>query len=124
MHGSASVRRTIDRMGLFERYLTVWVGLGILAGVGLGLWVPGAFAAVAALEFAHVNLVGAVFIWVMIHPLMIQVDGASIRNVGRRPRRLLLTLVVNWLVKPVTMALLAVLLLEGIFAPWVGMPSI
>jgi ACR3 family arsenite transporter len=123
MHGSASVRRTIDRMGLFERYLTVWVGVGILAGVGLGLWVPGAFAAVAALEFAHVNLVVAVFIWVMIFPMMIQIDVASIRNVGARPRGLVLTLVVNWLVKPFTMALLAVLFFDHIFAPWVDPKS-
>lgn len=77
-------------MGLFERYLTVWVGLGIVGGVGLGLWVPGLFQAVAALEFAHVNLVVAVFIWVMIYPMMIQIDFASIRGVGQRPRGLML----------------------------------
>ncbi|HQY29307.1 MAG TPA: arsenical-resistance protein, partial [Burkholderiaceae bacterium] len=61
-------------MGFFERYLTVWVGLGILAGVGLGLAVPALFEAVARIEFAHVNLVVAVFIWVMIYPMMIQID--------------------------------------------------
>ena len=106
-------------MGLFERYLTVWVGLGIAAGVGLGLWVPSVFQAVAALEWAHVNLVVAVFIWVMIYPMMIQIDVASIRDVGQRPRGLLLTLVVNWLIKPFTMAALAVLFFEHVFAPWV-----
>jgi len=110
-------------MGLFERWLTVWVGLGILAGVGLGLWVPGLFQAVAALEWAHVNLVVAVFIWVMIYPMMIQIDLASIRDVGQRPRGLLLTLVVNWLVKPFTMAALAVLFFEHLFAPWVDPKS-
>ena len=61
-------------MGLFERFLTVWVGLGILAGVGLGLVMPGVFQGIAAIEFAHVNLVVAVFIWVMIYPMMIQID--------------------------------------------------
>ena len=61
-------------MGLFERFLTVWVALGIGAGVGLGLWLPGLFEAVAALEYAQVNLVVAVFIWVMIYPMMIQID--------------------------------------------------
>ena len=106
-------------MGLFERYLTVWVGLGIVTGVGLGLWVPGLFLAVAALELAHVNLVVAIFIWVMIYPMMIQIDFASIKDVGQRPRGLVLTLVVNWLVKPFTMAALAVLFFEHIFAPWV-----
>ena len=110
-------------MGLFERYLTVWVGLGIAAGVALGLWVPGLFQAVAGLEFAHVNLVVAVFIWVMIYPMMIQIDFASIKNVGQRPRGLVLTLVINWLVKPFTMAALAVLFFEHLFAPWVDPQS-
>jgi arsenite transporter len=110
-------------MGRFERYLTVWVGLGILAGIGLGLWIPGLFQAVAAIEFAHVNLVVAVFIWAMIYPMMIQVDFASIRQVGRRPRGLMLTLVINWLVKPFTMAALAVLFFEYVFAPWVDPQS-
>ena len=110
-------------MGLFERYLTVWVGLGILAGVGLGLAVPGLFQAVATLEWAHVNLVVALFIWVMIYPMMIQIDLASIKHVGQRPRGLLLTLVVNWLVKPFTMAALAVLFFEHVFAPWVDPAS-
>ncbi len=110
-------------MGLFERYLTAWVGLGMLAGVGLGLWLPGLFEAVAALSWAHVNLVVAVFIWVMIVPMMIQIDFASIRQVGQRPRGLVLTLAVNWLVKPFTMAALAVLFFEHLFAPWVDPQS-
>ena len=110
-------------MGLFERYLTLWVGLGIAAGVALGLVAPKAFQAVAALEVAHVNLVVAVFIWVMIYPMMIQIDFASITDVGQRPRGLMLTLVINWLVKPFTMAALAVLFFEHLFAPWVDPKS-
>ncbi len=110
-------------MGLFERYLTVWVGLGILAGVGLGLLAPGAFQAIAALEVAHVNLVVAVFIWVMIYPMMIQVDWRAVKDVGQRPRGLLLTLVVNWLIKPFTMAALAVLFFQHLFAAWVDPQS-
>lgn len=106
-------------MGLFERFLTVWVGLGILAGVGLGLMAPEAFAWIARLEFAHVNLVVAVLIWIMIYPMMIQIDWSSIKQVGTRPRGLFLTLVINWLVKPFTMAALGVLFFEYIFAPWV-----
>src|SRR5690606_40016148 len=110
-------------IGFFERYLTVWVGLGILAGVGLGLAAPALFEAVARAEFAHVNLVVAVFIWVMIYPMMIQIDFAALKDVGRRPRGLVLTLVVNWLVKPFTMAALAVLFFDYVFAPWVDPAS-
>ena len=110
-------------MGLFERYLTVWVGLGILLGVGLGLLVPGAFQAIAALEYAHVNLVVAVFIWVMIYPMMIQIDWRAVKNVGQKPRGLVLTLVVNWLIKPFTMAALGVLFFQYLFAPWVDPQS-
>jgi ACR3 family arsenite transporter len=110
-------------MGLFERYLTLWVALGIAAGVGLGLALPGLFSLVASLEVAHVNLVVAVFIWVMIYPMMIQVDWGAVRDVGRRPKGLALTLVVNWLVKPFTMAALGVLFFQYIFAPWVDPQS-
>ena len=110
-------------MGLFERYLTVWVGLGMLAGVGLGLLAPGAFQTIAALEVAHVNLVVALFIWVMIYPMMIQIDWSAVKDVGRKPRGLLLTLVVNWLIKPFTMAALGVLFFQYLFAPWVDPQS-
>ncbi len=110
-------------MGLFERYLTVWVALGIAAGVGLGLLVPGAFQSIAALEIAHVNLVVAVLIWVMIYPMMIQIDWSAVKDVGRKPRGLLLTLTVNWLIKPFTMAALGVLFFKHLFAPWVDPQS-
>ena len=110
-------------MGLFERFLTVWVGLGILAGVGLGLVMPGVFQGIAAIEFAHVNLVVAVFIWVMIYPMMIQIDWHAVKDVGRKPRGLILTLVVNWLIKPFTMAALGVLFFHYLFAPWVDPQS-
>ena len=106
-------------MGLFERYLTIWVGLGILAGVGLGLVTPTTFAAIAAVEVAHVNLIVAVLIWVMIYPMMIQIDFAAVRDVGKRPQGLMLTLVINWLVKPFTMAALGVLFFRVVFADWV-----
>lgn len=110
-------------MGLFERFLSLWVALGILAGVGLGLAVPGLFQAVAALEVAHVNLVVAVFIWVMIYPMMIQIDWTAIKSVGQKPQGLMLTLVVNWLIKPFTMAALGVLFFQYLFAPWVDPQS-
>ena len=110
-------------MGLFERYLSVWVGLGILAGVGLGLVIPGLFQAVAAMEIAQVNLVVAVFIWVMIYPMMIQIDWNAIKDVGKKPQGLMLTLVVNWLIKPFTMAALGVLFFQYVFATWVDPQS-
>lgn len=110
-------------MGLFERFLTLWVALGIATGVGLGLLLPGLFQMVAAIEIAHVNLVVAVFIWVMIYPMMIQIDWSAIKDVGRKPRGLLLTLVVNWLIKPFTMAALGVLFFHYLFAPWVDPQS-
>ena len=110
-------------MGLFERYLSVWVGLGILAGVGLGLLTPATFATIAAIEFAHVNLIVAVLIWVMIYPMMIQIDFAAVRDVGKRPQGLLLTVVINWLVKPFTMAALGVLFFRVVFADWVDPQS-
>ena len=110
-------------MGLFERYLTLWVALGIGAGVGLGLLAPGAFHFIAGLELAHVNLVVAVFIWVMIYPMMIQIDWHAVKDVGRKPRGLILTLAVNWLIKPFTMAVLGVLFFQYLFAPWVDPKS-
>ena len=110
-------------MGLFERYLSVWVALAIALGVALGLAVPGAFQMIASLEVAHVNLVVAVFIWVMIYPMMIQVDFTAIKDVGRRPKGLVLTLVVNWLIKPFSMAALGVLFFKYLFAPWVDPAS-
>lgn len=106
-------------MGLFERYLTVWIALGIAAGVALGLMIPNGFQAIAGLEIAHVNLVVAVFIWVMIYPMMIQIDWSAVKDVGKKPRGLLLTLVINWLIKPFTMAALGVLFFKYVFAPWV-----
>lgn len=106
-------------MGIFERFLSVWVGLAIIAGVVLGNLAPSIFAAVAALEVARVNLVVAVLIWVMIYPMMVQIDFASIKDIGRRPRGLVLTLVVNWLIKPFTMAALGWLFFRVIFAPFV-----
>ena len=110
-------------MGIFERFLTVWVALGIAAGVALGLIMPAAFESIAALEYAQVNLVVAVFIWVMIYPMMIQIDWAAVKDVRKKPQGLMLTLVVNWLIKPFTMAALGVLFFEYLFAPWVDPAS-
>ena len=106
-------------MGLFERYLSVWVGLCIAAGVALGVALPNLFEAIAGIEYARVNLVVAVFIWVMIYPMMVNVDFASLKDVGKKPKGLCITLVVNWLIKPFTMAALGVFFFEYVFAGWV-----
>lgn len=110
-------------MGRFERYLSLWVALAIGAGVILGSFFPSVFAAIAAIEFAHVNLVMAVLIWVMIYPMMVQIDFGAIKHIGQRPQGLFLTLVVNWLIKPFTMAALGWLFFKILFAGWVGPQS-
>ena len=99
-------------LGIFERWLSLWVALAIIGGIILGDLAPGAIAKIAALEIASVNLVVAVLIWAMIYPMMVGVDFASIRDVGRKPRGLIITLVINWLVKPFTMAAIALLFFD------------
>ncbi len=110
-------------MSLFERWLTLWVALSILAGLVLGSLAPGVFGALAALEVASVNLVVAVLIWAMVYPMMIAVDLGSLKAVGQRPKGLVITLVINWLIKPFTMAALAVLFFHHIFAGWIDPAS-
>lgn len=110
-------------LGLFERYLSVWVALSLGAGVVLGLVFPDLFAGAAALQFANVNFIIAVLIWVMIYPMMIGVDFASLKDVGRKPKGLCITLVVNWLIKPFSMALLGLLFFEVLFVDWVDAES-
>ena len=103
-------------MSLFERWLTLWVALCILAGLVLGNLMPGLFGALAGLEYASVNLVVAVLIWAMVYPMMIAIDFGALRDVGRRPKGLVITLAVNWLIKPFTMAALGVLFFDHLFA--------
>jgi ACR3 family arsenite transporter len=111
------------RLNLFERYLTVWVGLCMVAGVALGKWIPGIVQALRNLEFgegSHINIPIAVLIWLMIVPMMMRVDLASVRDVGRKPKGLLVTLFVNWIVKPFSMAFLAWLFFRHLFATWIS----
>lgn len=107
-------------MGIFERYLTVWVGLCILAGVALGNIIPDVFAIIAYWEVAHVNILIAVLIWVMIYPMMLQIDFTAIKNVGKKPKGIILTIIINWLIKPFTMAALGWLFFHHLFAEWVN----
>ena len=96
-------------MGVFERYLTIWVGGAISVGVGLGSFFPAAFTQVSEFEYAGVNFVVAILIWVMIYPMMVQVDFRSVRAIGSNPKGIYLTLGINWLIKPFSMALIAYL---------------
>lgn len=107
---------TASSMGLFERYLSLWIALCIAAGVLSGALLPSLFESIAAIEYASVNLVVAVFIWVMIYPMMVNVDFASLKDVGKKPKGLCITLVTNWLIKPFTMAALGILFFEYLFA--------
>ncbi|MFN4060277.1 MAG: ACR3 family arsenite efflux transporter [Paracoccus hibiscisoli] len=113
---------TTDRaggLGPFERWLTLWVALAMLAGLVVGNIVPGLVNAVAAAEVASINLVVAVLIWAMVYPMMIAVDLGAVSGVWKQPRGLIITLAVNWLIKPFTMAFLAVLFFDHVFAPWI-----
>jgi ACR3 family arsenite transporter len=103
-------------IGFFEKWLSVWVALCIASGIGLGSLVPDLFQALAGLEYASVNLIVAVLIWGMVYPMMVNVDFASLRHIGDRPKGLFITLVVNWLIKPFTMVVLGVLFFEVLFA--------
>ena len=106
-------------MNLFERYLSLWVGLCIVTGVVLGHFLPELFNLIAQFEFAHVNIVVAVLIWLMIYPMMVKVDFSSIKDVAKNPKGLILTLIINWLIKPFSMALIGALFFKVIFTSWI-----
>ncbi len=106
-------------MTIFERFLSLWVGLCLVAGLVLGSLAPRMFQSLAVLEYASVNLVVAVLIWAMVYPMMVSIDFGSVKAVGKRPKGLIITVVINWLIKPFTMAALAVLFFNHIFAGWI-----
>jgi len=105
-------------MSIFERYLTLWVALCILAGVALGHLMPDLFQAIGALEIAKVNIPMAVLIWLMIIPMLLRIDFAALREVGAYWRGIGVTLFVNWAVKPFSMALLGWLFVGWLFRPY------
>ncbi len=91
-------------IGFFEKYLTIWVALGILAGISLGYLLGDSIDVISSLEFARVNIPVAVLIWLMIYPMMLQIDFTSIKQVGKKPRGVVWTVIINWAIKPFTMA--------------------
>jgi ACR3 family arsenite transporter len=111
------------RLGFFERYLTLWVAACMVVGVALGKLFPGLTASIRSLEFgdgSQVNIPIAILIWLMVYPMMLKIDFGSLLGVGRRPGGLLVTLFVNWVVKPFSMALLGWLFFKHLFLPWIG----
>ncbi len=111
---------TDSAIGFFERYLTVWIALAMVAGITFGSFAPSLVNAIAAAEIYSINLVVAVLIWAMVYPMMVGVDFGAVSGVARQPKGLVVTLVVNWLIKPFTMAFLAVLFFDTVFAPWIA----
>ena len=105
-------------MSLFERWLTLWVALCIVAGIVLGQYFPASFKLLGGLEFARVNLPVGVLIWVMIVPMLLKIDFGALHQVRRHARGIGITLIVNWLVKPFSMAFLGWLFIRHLFAPW------
>jgi ACR3 family arsenite transporter len=105
-------------MGLFERYLTLWVALCIIAGIGLGHWFPLPFHTLGRLEIAQVNLPVAILIWLMIIPMLLKIDFGALHHVKEHWRGVAVTLFVNWAVKPFSMALLGWIFIRGLFADW------
>ena len=105
-------------MSIFERYLSVWVALCIVAGIALGQWLPGPFRAIGRMEIAQVNLPVGLLIWVMIVPMLLKVDFGALHQVREHWRGIGVTLFVNWAVKPFSMALLGWIFIRHVFAPW------
>jgi ACR3 family arsenite transporter len=115
---AAAPRAAAPAMGLFERYLTLWVALCIIAGIALGRTMPAAFHVVGDATVAQVNLPVAALVWLMIVPMLLIIDPAALREVGQHWRGIASTVGVNWLIKPFSMALLAWIFIAHLFRPW------
>ena len=114
---------TPKRLNVFERYLSIWVVLCMGVGVALGKLLPGFTDAVRRLEFgqgSQINVAIAALIWLMVYPMMLKIDLGSVVAVRERPRGILVTLLVNWLVKPFSMAAIGYLFFRILFQPWIG----
>lgn len=114
------VSQEVKRLDVFERYLTLWVALCIVIGVLLGRAAPGLIQTISGWQYNGVNLIIAILIWLMIYPMMLRIEFASIRDVRKKPKGILITLFVNWLVKPFSMALLSWLFFNHVFVRFLG----
>jgi len=107
------------KIGFFEKYLTIWVAACILLGIGIGHFAGDGMQILSTMEIARVNIPVAILIWLMIYPMMLQIDFSSIRNVGKKPRGVILTVVINWLIKPFTMAFFAWIFFSKLYSAWI-----
>ena len=108
------------QIGFFEKYLSLWVAICIAVGIGIGHFAGDSILVLSNMEIYKVNIPVAILIWMMIYPMMLQVDFSSIRNVGKRPKGLILTLVVNWLIKPFTMAFFAWIFFSKLYSAFIS----
>ena len=111
------------QMSFFDRYLTIWVAICMAVGVGLGKLIPDAVASLRSLEFgegSQINIPIAILIWLMVYPMMLKVDFGSVLNVGKNPKGLFVTLFVNWIVKPFSMAFFGYIFFRLVFSPWIS----
>jgi ACR3 family arsenite transporter len=109
-----------DQMGFFERYLSLWVALCIIGGIVLGKVLGSSIEFLSSMNIATVNIPVAVLVWLMIFPMMVQIDFSSIKEVGKNPRGLALTLIINWLIKPFTMAFFAWIFFDKLYAAYLS----
>ncbi|HMK43985.1 MAG TPA: ACR3 family arsenite efflux transporter [Dissulfurispiraceae bacterium] len=118
----ALVEDAPKRLNCFERYLSLWVLICMLIGIAIGKLMPGLTSALSGMEFgsgSQVNVPIAILIWLMIYPMMLKIDFGSLHNIAKKPKGLMITLFINWLVKPFSMAFLAWLFIQNIFSPWI-----
>ncbi len=106
-------------IGLFEKYLTIWVALGIIVGITIGHFLGDSIEIISSFEIARVNIPVAILIWLMIYPMMLQVDFTSIKKIGKKPKGIVWTVIINWLIKPFTMAFFAWIFFSKIYAAWI-----
>jgi len=106
-------------LSFFGKYLSIWVSLCIITGILLGNIFPFIFQFIANLQYENVNMIVALLIWVMIYPMMVQIDFSSLKNIGDKPKGLCITLIINWLIKPFTMAALGILFFKYLYAGWI-----
>lgn len=107
------------KISFFDKYLTIWVALGIIAGIVIGHFAGDRIEIVSSLEIAKVNIPVAILIWMMIYPMMLQIDFTSIKQIGRKPKGVIWTVVINWLIKPFTMLFFAWIFFSKLYSAWI-----
>lgn len=122
-HHTRETSASTRKMSFFDRYLTVWVGLCMITGILVGKWMSTPIAKIRELEIAGINLPIALLIWLMIYPMMLKVDFASVMRSGKNPKGIIITVIVNWLVKPFSMAVLGWLFFRQLFLPIIGVEA-